>query len=160
MSEHTQHQFSSVQSLGCVWPFATPWTAARQASLPIANSRSLPKLMSIASVVPSSQLIPCRALAPGVTGVRFTGLFLSLRGSSHRVSSICSVFLCFLLMASGPQWPGPGEGLFSCRGLKLSRRKCFWNCLVWPDWAQLRIMCSTAIHWAHTVPGALGTFSH
>ena len=39
--------FSSVQSLSCVWLLATPWTAACQASLPIANSRSLPKLMSI-----------------------------------------------------------------------------------------------------------------
>ena len=40
-------QFSSVQSLSHVWLFATPWTAARQASLSITNSWSLPKLMSI-----------------------------------------------------------------------------------------------------------------
>ena len=39
--------------------FATPWTAARQASLSIANSQSLPKLMSIESVMPSSHLILC-----------------------------------------------------------------------------------------------------
>ena len=48
---------SSVQSLNRVQLFATPWTAARQASLSITNSRSLPKLMSIESVIPSNHLI-------------------------------------------------------------------------------------------------------
>ena len=52
----------SVQSLVRVWLFATPWTAARQASLSITNSRSLLKLMSIESVVPSRHLILCRHL--------------------------------------------------------------------------------------------------
>ena len=52
-------QFSSVQSLGHVRLFATPWIAARQASLSITNSRSLPKLTSIESVMPSSHLILC-----------------------------------------------------------------------------------------------------
>ena len=52
-------QFSSVQSLSHVWLFATPWIAARQASLSIINSQSLPKLMSIDSVMPSSHLILC-----------------------------------------------------------------------------------------------------
>ena len=47
---------SSVQSLSHVWLFATPWTAARQASLSIANFWSLLKLMSIESVMPSNQL--------------------------------------------------------------------------------------------------------
>ena len=42
-----QVQFRSVQSLSCVWLFATPWTAARQASLSITHSGSLSKLMSI-----------------------------------------------------------------------------------------------------------------
>ena len=51
--------FSSVQSLSCVWLFATPWTAAHQASLSITNSRSLLKLMSIKSIMPSSHLILC-----------------------------------------------------------------------------------------------------
>ena len=53
------HQFSSVQSLSCVWLFVTPWTAARQASLSITNSWSLPKPMSIESVMPSSHLTLC-----------------------------------------------------------------------------------------------------
>ena len=47
-------QFSSVHLLSCVWLFATPWIAARQASLSITNSWSSPKLMSIESVMPSS----------------------------------------------------------------------------------------------------------
>ena len=55
-------QFSSVQSLSCVRLFATPWIAARQASLSITNSRSSPKLTSIESVMPSSHLIFCRPL--------------------------------------------------------------------------------------------------
>ena len=50
-------QFSAVQSLSCVQLFATPWAAARQASLSISNSLSLPKLMSIESVMPSNHLI-------------------------------------------------------------------------------------------------------
>jgi len=53
---------SSVQLLSPVWLFATPWTAASQASLSIANCQSLPKLMSIESVMPSNHLILCRPL--------------------------------------------------------------------------------------------------
>ena len=55
-------QFSAVQSLSHVQFFVTPWTAAPQASLSITNSRSLPKLISIESVRPSSHLILCRPL--------------------------------------------------------------------------------------------------
>ena len=51
--------FSSVQSLSHVWLFATPWIAVHQASLSITYSRSLLKLMSIESVMPSSHLILC-----------------------------------------------------------------------------------------------------
>ena len=54
--------FSSVQSLSHVRLFATPWIAARQASLSITNSQSSPKLMSIELVMPSSYLILCRPL--------------------------------------------------------------------------------------------------
>ena len=52
-----EYQFSSVQSLSRVQLFATPWTAAHQASLCITNSWSLLKLMSIESVMPSNHLI-------------------------------------------------------------------------------------------------------
>ena len=54
--------FSSVQSLSRVQLFATPWIAARQASLSITNSRSSLRLMSIKSVMPSSHLILCLPL--------------------------------------------------------------------------------------------------
>ena len=54
------HRFiSSVQLLSSIRLFVTPWTAARQASLSITNSRSLRKLMSIESVIPSNHLILC-----------------------------------------------------------------------------------------------------
>ena len=53
---------SSVQSFSCVQLFATPWTAARQASLSITNSRSLFKLMSVELVMPSNHLILCHPL--------------------------------------------------------------------------------------------------
>ena len=49
----------SVQSLSYVWLFATPWTAAHQASLSITNSQSLLKFMSIELVMPSNHLILC-----------------------------------------------------------------------------------------------------
>ena len=55
-------QFSSVQSLIHVRLFVTPWTAARQASLSITNSRSSLKLLSIKSVMPSNHLILCHPL--------------------------------------------------------------------------------------------------
>ena len=59
---HSTHQFTSIQLLGHVWLFATAWTAASQASLSITNSRSLHKLMSIESAMPSNYLILCRPL--------------------------------------------------------------------------------------------------
>ena len=66
---------SSVQSLSCVQLFATQWTAARQAYLSITNSRSLPTLMFIQSVMPSNRLILCRPLLP-------PSIFPSIRVSS------------------------------------------------------------------------------
>ena len=49
-------------SLSRIWLFATPWTAAHQASLSFTISQSLFKLMSIESVIPSNHLILCRPL--------------------------------------------------------------------------------------------------
>ena len=57
-----QVRFSTVQLLSHVWFFVTPWTAARQASLSITNSRSSLRLMSFDLVMPSSHLILCRPL--------------------------------------------------------------------------------------------------
>ena len=58
----TDAQFSSVQLLSHVRLFATPWTAACQASLPIINSQSLLKLMSPESMMPYNHLIHCHPL--------------------------------------------------------------------------------------------------
>ena len=70
-------QFSSVQSLRCVLLFATPWTAAHQASLSITNSGSLLKLMPIVSMMPFNHLILCCPfLLP-------TSIFLSIRVFSN-----------------------------------------------------------------------------
>ena len=66
-------QFSSVQSLSHVQFFAAPWTVARQASLSIPSSQSLPKFMSIQSVIPSNHLtLCCPLLLP-------TSIFPSIR---------------------------------------------------------------------------------
>ena len=58
----SQSCFSSIQSLSRVRLFVTPWTAARQASLSITNSRSPPKPMSIETVMPPNHLILCGPL--------------------------------------------------------------------------------------------------
>ena len=75
------HQFSSVQSFSCVQLFATPWIAARQASLSITNSQSLLKLM-YESVKPSSHLILCRPL------LLLPSIFPSIRNFSNE-SVLC-----------------------------------------------------------------------
>ena len=71
------YQFSSVQSLSHVRLFATPWTAARQASLSITNSRSPPKTMSIVLVMPSNHFILCHPL------LLLPSIFPSIRVSSN-----------------------------------------------------------------------------
>ena len=62
LKNHSLVQFNSVQSLCRVQLFVTAWTAARQTSLSITNSWSLPKLMSIELVMPSNHLILCHSL--------------------------------------------------------------------------------------------------
>ena len=75
-------QFSSVQLLSHVWFFATPWIAAHQASLSITNSRSLLKLTSIESVMPSNHFILCHPL------LSLPSIFPSIRVSSND-SALC-----------------------------------------------------------------------
>ena len=70
-------QFSSVQLLSHVPLFAIPWTAARQVSLSITTSRSLLKLMSTESVMPSNHLILCCPL------LLQPSIFLSIRVFSN-----------------------------------------------------------------------------
>ena len=62
INNNVLYQFSSVQSLSRVQLFATPWTAACQASLSITNSRNSLKLMSSELVMPSNHLVLCRPL--------------------------------------------------------------------------------------------------
>ena len=66
------------QSLSRVWLFVTPWTAAHQASLFITNSRSLLKLKSIESVMPSNHLILCYLL------ILLPSVFASIRVFSNQ----------------------------------------------------------------------------
>ena len=76
-----KHEFwllcSLVLSLSCVQLFVTPWTAARQASLSISNSRSPSKSMSIVSVIPSNHLILCGPL------LLLPSIFPSIRAFSN-----------------------------------------------------------------------------
>ena len=87
---------SSIQSLSRVWLFVTPWTIARQASLSITNSRSLPKPMSIESVMPCNHLIFCLPFAscprsfPASGSFQMSQLFPS-GGQSIGVSASTSV---------------------------------------------------------------------
>ena len=74
-------KFSSVQSFSRIRLFVTPWTAAHQASLSITNSQSLPKLMSIESVMPSNHVILCRPL------LLLPSIFHSIRVFSNE--SVC-----------------------------------------------------------------------
>ena len=82
------YQFSSVQSLSRVRLFATPWTAARQASLSITNSRGWLKLMSIESVMPSNHLLLSSPSLPAFNLSQHQGLF-------KRVSSSLCVYIQF-----------------------------------------------------------------
>ena len=59
---HFAWSFSSVQSISCVWHFVALWTAAYQTSMPIINSKSLLKLMSIESMMASNHLLLCYSL--------------------------------------------------------------------------------------------------
>ena len=85
---HLLFQFSSAHSLSHVWLFETPWTAAHQASLSITNSRSLLKLMSIESGMPSNHLSLCRPLVPLSSIFPAPGSFLMSQFFASRGQSI------------------------------------------------------------------------
>ena len=89
--------FSSVQSLSHVWLFATPWSAARQASLSITNSQRLLKLMSIELVMPSNHLILSFSSHP--QSFQASGPFKWV-SSSHEVAKV----LQFQLQHQSFQW--------------------------------------------------------
>ena len=114
--------FSSVQLLNCVRLFVTPWTAARQASLFITNSRSLFKLMSIASVMPYNHLILCHHLLlmpsifPSIRSFPKSQFFAS-GGQSIGVSASASV----LPMNVQDWFPSGWTGWISLQSQGLSR---------------------------------------
>ena len=78
--------FSSVQSLGCVRLYVTPWTAAQQASLTNTNSPSLLKLMSIKLVMPSNHLILCPSPSPPAFNLPQRHSLFQWVSSTHQVA--------------------------------------------------------------------------
>ena len=115
-------RISSVQSLSRIRLFATPWTAARQASLSITNSWSLLKLMSNESVMPSIHLILCRPLLllPSVfPSIRVFSMsqFFASGGQSIGVSASASV----LPMNIQDWFPLGWTGFISLKPKRLSR---------------------------------------
>ena len=142
-------QFSSVQSLSRVWLFATPWTAAHQASLFITNSQSLLKLMSIQSVMPSNHLIFChlRLLLPSI--------FPSIRVFSNKSvlpsggQSIGASAVASILPVNIQDWFPLGlAGWISLQFKGLSR--VFSNITVQKHQifgAQLSLWSNSRIHW-------------
>ena len=121
-------QFSSVQSLSRVLFFATPWIAARQASLSITNSRSSLKLTSIKSVMPaiSSSVVPfssCPQSLPASESFPTSQLF-TWGGQSIGVSALASV-----LPMNTQDWsPSEWTGWISLQSKGLSR--VFFNTTV------------------------------
>ena len=108
----------SVQLLSCVWLFGTPWTAARQASLSVTNSPTLPKLMSIELVMPPSHLILCRPL------LRLPSIFPTIRCFSNES---CQLF------SSG------GQSIrVSAWALVLPMNTQDWSPLGWTGWISLQ----------------------
>ena len=100
--------FSSVQSLSRVRLFTTPWTPARQASLSITNSWSLPKPMSIESVIPSNHLILCRPL------LLLPSIFPSIRVFTNE-SALCIRWPKYWSFSFNISPSNEHPGLISCR---------------------------------------------
>ena len=98
----------SVQLLSHVWLFVTPWTVARQASLSITNSQSLPKFMSIKLVMPSKHLILCRPL------LLLPSIFPSTRVFSNE-SALCIRWPKYWSFSFNSCPSNEHPGLISCR---------------------------------------------
>ena len=92
-----------------------PWTAARQASLSITNSRSLPELMSIESVMPSNHLILCHPL------LLLPSIFPNIRVFSNE-SALCI------------RWPKYWTASISVLPVKTQD----WSPVRWTDWISLQ----------------------
>ena len=128
-----------VQLLSRVCLFVTPWTAACQASRSIANSRSLLKLISIESVMPSNHLILCRPLLlPGQSFPESRsfpmGWFFTSGGQSTGVSASVSI----LPMNIQGWFPSGLTGLISLQ------TQWIW---IWVGDGQGRLVCCSP--WGH-----------
>ena len=97
--QNENYQFSSIWLLSPVWLFATPWTAARQASLSITSSWSFLKLMSIELVMPSNHLILCLPL------LLLPSIFPSVRVFSNE-SVLCIRQSCSLSISASNEYSG------------------------------------------------------
>ena len=113
--------FSSVQLLSCVQLFATPWTAAQQASLSITSSWSLLKLTSIESVMPSNHLILCYPLL-------LPSIRVFSNESALRIRWPKDWSFSFSISPSNIQdwFPLGWTGWISLQSKGLSRIKTFW----------------------------------
>ena len=109
-------QLGSVQLLSRVWLFVTPWTATGQASLSIANSWSLLKLIFIELVMPSNHIIYCRSL------LLLPSIFLSIRVFANE--SVLHI-----------RWPKYGSFSFS---ISPSNTMQDWFPFGWTDWISLQ----------------------
>ena len=140
--------FSSVQSLSCVQLFATPWTAARHASLSIPSSQSLLRLMSIKLEMPSKHLILCCPL------LLLPSIFPSIRVFSSE-SVLCISWPKYWISASASvlsmniqDWFPLGlTGLISLQSKELS--KVFSSSTVQKAWI-LRRSTFFMVHLSHT----------
>ena len=113
-----KNQFSSVLSLRSVRLFATPWTAARQASLSITNCWSPPKPKSIESMMPSNHLILSSPSPPALNLNQHQGLF----NSSHQVAKVGVSALTSVLPMNTQDWSPLGwTGWISLQSKGLSR---------------------------------------
>ena len=113
--EHSSVQFSSFQSLSLVRLFASPWIAARQASLSITNSRSSLRLTSIELVMPSSHLIRGRPL-------------LLLPPISPSIKVFCSQLFA---------WGGQSNGVSALPSI-LPKKSQGWSTSEWTGWVSLQ----------------------
>ena len=141
--------FSSLQSLSHVWLFATPWTAAPQASLSITNSQSLLKLMSTESVMPSNHLILCHPFLTHLQSLPTSGSFqmsqlFTRDGQSIGVSASTSVIpmniqgwfplgltSLILLLSKGLSKVFSGTTVRKHQFFKLETRKARYAAPVW-----------------------------
>ena len=97
---------SLLQSLSHVWLFATPWTAAQQASLSFTNSQNLFKLKSIELMMPSNHLILCHPPSPPALNLSPNQGLFQWVSYSHQVAKVLEL------------WGG---------GVIPWRRKCQWK---------------------------------